>query len=95
MYKFPNSFCSHVRRYVKACCDNFNLILFLSQETCLYHRLNAALRNQDKRGLQPFLPYMKLLLSGLYQLPLVHVRTYRGVKLELYKVIHICIRARI
>ena len=56
------------------------------QESCLYPRLNAALRNHDTRSLEPFLPYMKLLLSALYQLPLVHVRTYRGVKLELFEV---------
>ena len=56
------------------------------QETCLYRRLNAALRNHDMRSLEPFLPYMKLLLSALYQLPLVQVPTYRGVKLELYEV---------
>ena len=58
-----------------------------SQETCLYPRLNAALRNHDMRSLAPFLPYMKLLLSALYQLPLTHARTYRGVKLELFEVI--------
>ena len=52
----------------------------------MYTRLNAALRNHDITALEPFLPYMKLLLSGLYQLPLTHVRTYRGVKLELFKV---------
>ena len=56
-----------------------------SQETCLYPRLNAALRNHDARSLEPFLPYMKLLLSGLYQLPLTHTRTYRGVKLEIFE----------
>ena len=54
--------------------------------SCLYPRLNAALRNHDKHELQPFLPYMKLLLSGLYQLPLVRVPTYRGVKLEIFEV---------
>ena len=52
----------------------------------MYPLLNAALRKHDKRSLEPFLPYMKLLLSGLYRLPLVRARTYRGVKLELYKV---------
>ena len=57
------------------------------QETCLYPRLNEALRNHDTRSLEPFLPFMKLLLSGLYRLPLVHGRTYRGVKLELFKVV--------
>merc|ERR1712019_61686 len=56
-----------------------------TQETCLYKRLNAALRDHDTRALEPFLPYMKLLLSALYQLPLTHVRTYRGVKCELYE----------
>ena len=56
------------------------------QESCLYPRLNAALRNHDNRSLEPFLPYMKLLLSGLYQLPLVQVPTYRGVKLQLFEV---------
>ena len=54
--------------------------------SCLYPRLNEALRNHDIAALEPFLPFMKLLLTGLYQLPLVHTRTYRGVKLELYKV---------
>ena len=53
----------------------------------MYPLLNAALRNHDKRALEPFLPYMKLLLSALYCLPLTHVRTYRGVTLELFEVI--------
>ena len=55
----------------------------------MYPRLNAALRNLDKRGLEPFLPYMKLLLSALYCLPLTHVPTYRGVKLDLFEVSHV------
>ena len=56
------------------------------QETCLYPRLNAGLRTHNTVALDAFLPYMKLLLSGLYQLPLTQVTTYRGVKLELYEV---------
>ena len=56
------------------------------QETCVYPRLNAALRNHDMRNLTSFLPYMKLLLSALYQLPLTHASTYRGVELELFQV---------
>ena len=52
----------------------------------MYPRLNAALRTRDERILGPFLPYMKLLLSALYHLPLTQVPTYRGVKLELYEV---------
>ena len=61
-------------------------IVLYTQETCLYPRLNAALRDHDIHALEPFLPYVKLLLSGLYQLPLTHVQTYRGVKLELFQV---------
>ena len=52
----------------------------------MYPRLNAALRTHDTVALDAFLPYMKLLLSGLYQLPLTQVPTYRGVKLDLHEV---------
>ena len=38
------------------------------------------------RSLEPFMPFMKLLLSARYQLPLTHVRTWRGVKLDLFEV---------
>ena len=56
------------------------------QETFLNNRLNAALDNHDKQTLEVFLPYLKLLLAGLYKLPLVQVPTYVGVKLELFQV---------
>ena len=56
-----------------------------TQETCLYRRLNAVLHDFDKFNLEPFLPFMKLLLSGLYKLSLKQVRTYRGVKRQLYE----------
>merc|ERR1712210_371622 len=65
--------------------DQAAAIMLYTQESCLYPRLNAALRNHDVHALEPFLPYVKLLLSGLYQLPLTHVQTYRGVKLELFQ----------
>merc|ERR1711939_1217910 len=65
--------------------DQAAAIMLYTQESCLYPRLNAALRNHDNRSLEPFLPYMKLLLSGLYQLPLVQVPTYRGVQHELFQ----------
>merc|ERR1719247_302624 len=65
--------------------DQAAAIMLYTKETCLYPRLNTALRLHDMRGLEPFLPFMKLLLSALYQLPLTHVRTYRGVKLGLYE----------
>ena len=44
------------------------------------------MRTHDAVALDAFLPFMKLLLSGLYQLPLTQVPTYRGVKMELYEV---------
>jgi len=65
--------------------DQAAAIMLYTQVSCLYPRLNSALRNHDKDGLEPFLPYMKLLLSALYQLPLIRVPTYRGVKLEIFE----------
>merc|ERR1719247_3515648 len=65
--------------------DQAAAVMLYTKETCLYPRLNAALRKHDMRSLEPFLPFMKLLLSALYQLPLTHVRTYRGVKLDLFE----------
>merc|ERR1719174_1325843 len=71
--------------------DQAAAIMLYTQESCLYSRLNAALRNHDMRSLEPFLPYIKLLLSGLYHLPLTHVRTYRGVKLEIFETYNLLI----
>merc|ERR1719353_740770 len=65
--------------------DQAAAIMLYTQDTCLYRRLNAALRSHGTRRLEPFLPYMKLLLSALYQLPLVQLPTYRGVKRELFE----------
>ena len=48
--------------------------------------MNAALRNHDLDALAPFLPFMKLLLTALYRLPLTRVKVYRGVKLDLHEV---------
>ena len=52
----------------------------------MYRRLNAALRAHDLVELGPYLPFMKLLLSALYKLPLVQAKVYRGVKLDLHEV---------
>ena len=51
-------------------------------------RLNNALRmhEEDTALLLPFMPYMRLLLSGLYKLPLVQAKMYRGVGAELAEV---------
>jgi len=66
--------------------DEAAAIQLYTQETCLYPMLNSALRdhpNGDK--LAPFLPYLKLLLTGLNKLPLVRTKVYRGVKEDLHE----------
>ena len=52
----------------------------------MYPRLNRALREHDYVELVPYLPFMKLLLTALYKLPLIKARVYRGIKLDLSKV---------
>lgn len=52
----------------------------------MYRRLNAALRAHDLVELGPYLPFMKLLLSALYKLPLTQAKVYRGVRLNLSQV---------
>ena len=51
-------------------------------------RMNAALRLHDSEDklLQPFLPYLRLLLNGLNKIPLVQAQVYRGVDGRLEKV---------
>lgn len=61
----------------------------------MYHRLNAGLRDHDYVELVPYLPFMKLLLTALYKLPLIKARVYRGVKLNLSEVHVITCRMRI
>jgi len=39
------------------------------QENSLYFVVNDRLRDPDRKNLKNFLPYMKLLLTGLYKLP--------------------------
>ena len=66
--------------------DEAAAIMLYTQQTCLYSRLNKALRDHlHEEKLEPFLPYLKLLLSGLNKLPLVRVRAYRGVTLDLHE----------
>ena len=52
----------------------------------MFRNMNAALRAHDYEELQPYLPYMKLLLTALYKLPLVEAQVYRGVKADLANV---------
>ena len=41
------------------------------------------MRERNRDLLKHFFPYLKLLLSGLYKLPLINVSLYRGVKRDL------------
>jgi len=66
--------------------DEAAAIMLYTQECCMYRRLNAALRAHDTVELGPYLPFMKLLLTALYKLPLVNAKVYRGVKLNLAEV---------
>jgi len=63
--------------------DEAAAIMLYTQETCLYHLLNEALRGHDAADLAPFLPFLKLLLTALHRLPLVQTQVFRGVKLDL------------
>jgi len=66
--------------------DEMAAIQLYTQQSCLYPNLNAALRDHAQpEKLHPFLPYLRLLLNGLHKLPLVNMRVYRGVKLDLHE----------
>ena len=65
--------------------DEAAAIQLYTQQSCLYPRLNSALRDHvHAEKLKPFLPYLKLLLKGLNKLPLVRTRVYRGVSVDLH-----------
>ena len=52
------------------------------KDQCLYYVLNKTLRNQDQMSLQPWLPFLKLLLTALQKLPSQSGVMWRGVKLN-------------
>ena len=61
--------------------------MLYTQNTCLYPILNKELRDHaDVEGKKAFLPYLKLLLTGLNKLPLVRVKVYRGIKADVHDV---------
>ena len=66
--------------------DEAAAIMLYTQQTCLFGRLNKAMREHlHPEKLEPFLPYLKLLLTGLNKLPLVRKQTYRAVTLDLHE----------
>ncbi|CAF1144749.1 unnamed protein product [Adineta steineri] len=50
---------------------------------CLYFALNTALRTEDRRTLEPWFSYLKLILTGLEKLPSTRCHVFRGVNLDL------------
>ncbi|CAF3378765.1 unnamed protein product [Rotaria socialis] len=58
---------------------------WIPREECLYSVLNTILRSEDRRKLEPWFLYLKLLLSGLTRLPSTRRFVYRGVKMDLSK----------
>merc|ERR1719362_1332537 len=66
--------------------DEAAAIMLYTQPSCLYPRLNAALRDRaHPEDLEAFLPYLKLLLKGLNKLPLLRSKVYRGVAVDLHE----------
>lgn len=55
------------------------------QEECLYYALNTALRTENRRQLNPWLSYLKLIIAALMQLPSTGRVIYRGVKMDFSK----------
>ena len=55
------------------------------KESSVYHGLNECLRSRDRSNLTPYLPFTKLLLSGLSKLQQpVNRNLWRGVSTDLY-----------
>ena len=53
---------------------------WLETEKSLYHVLNSKLRQQNRRGLKPFFPYLRLLCDAVLKLRSVHQGVvWRGV----------------
>lgn len=52
-------------------------------ESPFYKQLNKLLRDEDRTALQPFFPYLRLLLTALRRLPKIERHVYRGVGLDL------------
>lgn len=53
------------------------------RDQCLYTMLNATLRSSSRDELKPWYLYLRLLFSGLFQLPSVSATVYRCVNADL------------
>jgi hypothetical protein len=53
------------------------------KEKCLYFVLNSTLRSEDRRKLQPWLSYLKLIFTALSQLPSHRHFIYRAIEMDI------------
>lgn len=53
-----------------------------TQESALYKTLNARLRDENRKKITPFFPFLKLLLTALYRLPAIHATVFRGIDVD-------------
>jgi len=60
--------------------DEIGAIHLYTRATPLYSELNALLRNEQRKLLEPLLPYLKLLVGALGKLPTETRLLYRGLK---------------
>ena len=63
--------------------DQVAAIYLYTMESPIYMIVNEAMRARDVSSITPFLPYLRLILSGLYTLPLLSKTVYRGVRKDL------------
>lgn len=54
-------------------------------EQCLYNALNTTLRSENRKQLEPWFLYLKLLFTALERLPSIHRTVYRGIKSDVHK----------
>jgi len=62
--------------------DEIGAINLYTQD-CIYGILNQRLREADRKAIQPFFPYLKLLLTAINKLPKKESTVWRGVKCDL------------
>ena len=70
-------------------CDESAAICLYSMEwkpyeKCLYVMLNSILREENRKKIEPWFSFLKLLITALNRLPSKHLTVYRGIKADLH-----------
>ena len=60
--------------------DEVAAVNMMSMNSLFYKTLTSALRDRNRGKLKAFMPLLKLMLTGLYKLPLVKKTIYRAVR---------------